>query len=254
MTMVLPTRSKGKRALSLNPLLIAALEHAAQGRRVLPLHTQICGVCSCGRQQCDFAGKHPLGALSARDASTDVGQILRWWDLYPGANVGLATGPESGLFVLSADETGGVEFLRRLQEDGELPATLRAYTRNTAKEGEWQSVDLYFAYPPSPALSSIHLLGNGINTHGAGSWVVAPPSFHPSGRSYKWDHDDISVAELPDWLIAELTRLLKVGSPIPTGTFLREGERKSAPCRIEGPRYRRGVIPVGRTGRLVGWR
>ena len=49
-------------------------------------------------------GKTPIGGTRGRDdASTDTILVNRWWTELPTLNVGLATGDESGFFVLDAD-------------------------------------------------------------------------------------------------------------------------------------------------------
>ena len=71
-------------------------------------------------------GKTPFGGTRGRDdATTDTILINRWWTELPTLNIGLATGDESGFFVLDADpDKGGDESLRRLeQEHGALPQT-----------------------------------------------------------------------------------------------------------------------------------
>jgi hypothetical protein len=63
-------------------------------------------------------------------ASTDPAVIRAWWDRWPWANVGLATGACSGLVVIDVDPaSGGSESLSRLQSlMGSLPVTLTAST------------------------------------------------------------------------------------------------------------------------------
>jgi len=71
-------------------------------------------------------GKTPIGGTRGRDdASTDTILVNRWWTELPTLNVGLATGDESGFFVLDADpDKGGDESLQRLQQEhGALPQT-----------------------------------------------------------------------------------------------------------------------------------
>ena len=89
--------------MSENRMLEAALDYAAQGMFVFPLHsTNAAGACSCGRTDCGSAGKHPRTGHGHRDASTDPQQIRRWWAMWPDANIGIASG-ESGLVVIDVD-------------------------------------------------------------------------------------------------------------------------------------------------------
>ena len=97
-----------------------ALAYAKEGIPVFPLRVR---------------DKRPLiptrdGGNGCKDATTDVEQIERWWSRKPNANIGIATGRESGCFVLDVDiDKGGEESLRALeQEHGELPATKKVKT------------------------------------------------------------------------------------------------------------------------------
>src|SRR6266498_3703545 len=102
-----------------NPLLNAALDYAARGVPVLPVHrpTNRAGhepACSCGDPGCGSTGKHPITTHGLKDASTNREQIEWWWRRFPRANVGLATGH---LFdVLDIDGPIGERFIRRLPD------------------------------------------------------------------------------------------------------------------------------------------
>ena len=90
---------------------------------MLPLHTIVEGQCSCkAGPDCKHPGKHPRTRNGVKDATTDRAIIKTWWKKWPDANVGIATGQPSGIFVLDVD--GGVDKanLKKLQEEhGPLP-------------------------------------------------------------------------------------------------------------------------------------
>src|SRR5262245_13827976 len=96
-------------------LLRAALGYAERGRRVLPLHGVVQGRCSCGKEGCGSPGKHPGTPRGLKDATVDQGAIRRWWADWPSANVGIATGPESGLFMIGPDGQAGIDALAELE-------------------------------------------------------------------------------------------------------------------------------------------
>ena len=73
----------------------AALDYAARGLYIIPLHDVIQGHCSCGNPQCNAPGKHPRIADWANAASIDPAQIQWWWTQWPYANVGILTGQRS---------------------------------------------------------------------------------------------------------------------------------------------------------------
>ena len=85
----------------------AALDYATRGWRVIPLHSPTAGGCSCGKTGCEHAGKHPRTKNGSKDGSSDPKTTREWWKLWPDANVGIVTGPESGFFVLDVDGEQG---------------------------------------------------------------------------------------------------------------------------------------------------
>ena len=101
------------------------------GVRVLPLHSPLPGPrCTCGEPTCDNIGKHPRIKRGCHGAVRDPDQIRRWWNRWPDANLGLATGSASGIYVIDVDPRhGGDETLRALEaEHGPLPPTWRFLT------------------------------------------------------------------------------------------------------------------------------
>ena len=58
----------------------AAIEYAKKGFAVFPLK---------------YRDKVPLTRNGCKDATTDAAQIKAWWQKYPNANIGLATGSVS---------------------------------------------------------------------------------------------------------------------------------------------------------------
>lgn len=114
----------------------------------------------------------PHGCLQA---SSEPATIRTWWAVEPAANIGIATG-HGGLLVVDIDpDKGGYESARRLADH--LPLTLGVRT------GTGGMHLYYLARDPK---NSAGKLGNGIDTRGAGGYVVAPPSIHPNGNAYVW--------------------------------------------------------------------
>ena len=110
-------------------------------------------------------GKEPLTRHSFKDATTDPRQIERWWRQWPEANVGIATG-YPGPQVLDID----AQNVEQVQGAELVPTVATARGRHH-----------YFAGQRSGTI----VLGYG-ELRGVGSYVVAPPSIHPSGREYVW--------------------------------------------------------------------
>src|SRR5262249_41317340 len=107
-------------------LVNAALAYSQRGWRVLPVHTiRPDGRCTCGRAAGDSPGKHPKLKDWPKFATTDADIIRRWWQWWPTANVGGATG--GGRVVLDVDDDVGAASLAGLEhQHGLLPDTPRS--------------------------------------------------------------------------------------------------------------------------------
>ncbi len=178
----------------MNDLLAAALEYAAKGWRVLPLHWPTADGCSCG-QDCGHNGKHPLIRNWKKRATTNAQTIRAWWQRWPNANVGIATGEASGLLVLDIDGTAGAA---SIEQAGGCPDTIRARTGN--------GMHCYFTHPAGQLPNAVRF-APGLDVRAEGGMIVAPPSLHASGRRYSWLSDpDAPLAPPPDWLLAAIDR------------------------------------------------
>jgi hypothetical protein len=188
-------------------LKAAAHAYARRGWRVVPLHrvidTDTGPVCTCkkGRACKTSSGKHPNINEWQYNASRSGADIETWWGERPQSGVGIATGAESGLFVLDVDidpEKYGPDTLAKLEaEHGELPRTRKVRTGS----GGWQ---LYFNWPGFPVTNSVGTnkpgkLGLGLDIRGNGGQVVAPPS--RSGKGHYTLEIDAPLANAPEWLL-----------------------------------------------------
>mgnify|MGYP004448381815 FL=1 len=131
-------------------------------------------------------------------ATTDPEQIKKWWDTWPDADIGIATG--DGLLVIDVDAyRGGVESLRDLEKQYDsLPHTPTVI--NGSGDG---ALNIYLRVPEGIKFKG--KIAPGIDIQSDGGYVVAPPSKHVSGSTYKWvagaSLDDIPIAPAPQWLI-----------------------------------------------------
>jgi len=115
-------------------------------------------------------------------ATTDPETIKKWWTQWPDANIAIATGRKSGIFVIDVDaDRGGEETLRSLEAQNEkLPPTATVITGGGGRH-------LYFDCPEHQTVrNSQDKLGPGIDVRGDNGYVVAPPSRHSSGKVYQW--------------------------------------------------------------------
>lgn len=220
--------------------LEAARSYAERGWAVLPLHSIENGRCTCGRDDCPSPGKHPLTPHGVKDATTDLDQVQAWWLEWPWANIGIATGSQSGIAVIDVDERAG-GFLSLSQIAPMLPETL---TVQTGGGLHW-----YLAVQ-----EPIHTrqIAPGIELRGDGSYVVAPPSRHANGRDYQWIRN-APIAPMPPALAAakdsaKATRNGRI-TVEPMGHWvadllrsdITEGQRNTTLTRLAG--YLRNTLP-----------
>lgn len=180
-------------------MLDAALAYAARGWHVFPIHPPVYDVradrvkplCACDKgERCHTKpGKHPLTmwrngddeTLRTHRATTSEAVVRAWWIKWPNANIGIATGAESGLLVVDVDKRdGGWATL------GELDRTL-GFNYDTLKVlTPTGGAHFYFSHPGVPVPNSAGAMGPGVDVRGDGGMVVAPPSRHANGGTYRW--------------------------------------------------------------------
>lgn len=208
-----------------NPCLDAALNYAARGWPVLPLK-----------------GKAPLTSHGVKEAIVAQDAIRTWWERWPDANVGIATGEAAGVFVLDVDpRAGGDDSLAALEvQHGELPPTPAVITGGGGRH-------LYFRH--TPGISCRNGIMTGLDVKSDGGYVVSPPSVHPdTGFPYEWDGsshpDDVPIADAPNWLLD----LIRGGAdrrgaaPAPElPAVIPEGKRNATLTSLAGTMRRRGM-------------
>ena len=180
----------------MNPLLDAALSYAAQGIPVYPVHwpRPIPGganlACSCRQgPACDRPAKHPLVRHGIHDATCSPVQLEDWWQRWPQANLGLATGIVFD--ALDVDGPAGLAALRQLAPTVDLrpPGPLVA-----TGGGGWHHWFTPTGLGNRPPRGVSH-----VDWRGIGGCVLAPPSRHASGGSYRWLRalDQAPLPEVP---------------------------------------------------------
>jgi hypothetical protein len=98
-------------------------------------------------------------------------QVAVWWDSWPEANIGVATGAVSDLVVLDADGPAGLASLKSLN----TPATTWLSKTGRAEGGCQQ----FFKHPGRPIQNRAGVKP-GLDVRGDGGYVIVPPSLHAS--------------------------------------------------------------------------
>ena len=163
-----------------------------------------------------------------------------WWTKWPGANIGIATGGESGLLVLDIDpRNGGDQSLEKLPELPDTPAV------RTGGGG----AQFYFKLSPGTKMKSRSALLPGLDIKAEGGYVVAPPSSHKSGKRYLWYADvapeEGKLASIPQWLarlLADQRREPAVQGGQTDQTIV-EGQRNTSLLKMAGALRRQGATP-----------
>jgi hypothetical protein len=161
-------------------LLKWALHYGRLGWHIFPVPFPTARGCSCWHgQKCPDPGKHPALKGWQKAATADLGQIAKWWKgKHRGYNIGLLTGPQSGVIVLDVDDEEGAYLVA---EKG-LPPGPVAITGRASGAGRH-----YFFQHPGYRVKNKTETFTGIDTRGDGGFIVLPPSLHSSGNYYRWE-------------------------------------------------------------------
>jgi hypothetical protein len=180
----------------------AAVAYARDGLHVFPLAPR---------------GKIPITKHGMLDATCDVGLVAAQWEFRPLANIGVSCGP-SGLFVNDVDTQEGARAWAELWAlHGGPPRTLTAVTG--------RGFHFYFR---GKGRTSASRIAPGVDTRGAGGYVIAPPSIHGTGAAYRWLDPGAPILPAPRWLL----ELLERGRP-----ELEVGVRRQLPDGVEATPY-----------------
>jgi hypothetical protein len=184
----------------------AALSYVQRGWFVIPLCWPTAdGKCGCHKNHIaeKEIGKAPLLGNEYQHCRSTEKDVRRWCSDWPEANIGILLGP-SGLFVIDTDSD---EAWREANEKGLPEGPLvrsgkghHLYCRapqgmygRTAKRGDARTIDVL-----------------------ASGYVVAPPSIHRSGTTYRWLAlpEEAPLREPPAWALALLEERASVQKQI----------------------------------------
>jgi hypothetical protein len=182
-----------------------------------------------------------------QEHTTDTSTIRNWWRDHPNI-IGIATGPDSGIWALDIDGGGGETALRKLEaEHGALAPSVEA--------GSGEGRHLCFRWPQGCDIRNSQCRDDiaGIDVRGKGGYVLAPPSLHPSGRRYA-----------AQWLIDIVTSKQTAGHPLqrqrkrgaPSSTLIMTARTRGAAVArlggylLRGPQRRALAVTAFQRGSL----
>ncbi len=168
-------------------LSAAAISYAERGWRVFPLKE---------------GQKTPLTRTGFKVATCDPALIQAWWEHWPNANIGLATGHTFD--VLDVDGPDGVAALRAFWKERDIAYHHTGPISLTGKG--W-----HYLFATTERGNGAAMLGEDskLDFRGLGGYIVAPPSLHPLGHHSTWDERrgvDLPLPEPPEWLIELVDR------------------------------------------------
>ena len=236
-------------------ILDFALAYARRGWSVFP---------------CKPRSKEPATPRGFHDGSSDLKVVKKLFAGKADSNIGIATGPASGFWVLDLDgEEGRRSFFREVCT-GKLPETLQVHTPRGG-------LHLFFCWNGVEIKNRTKINGKPIDVRGDGGYVVVPPSVHPDnalryifadGESeadgvgrldvVSGYLDDAPIAEAPVWLVDYVTGdsshcshssplSFEIGGNVEdlaTAPGAGEGQRHDAALRLIGAALGRGTDPV----------
>lgn len=113
-------------------------------------------------------------------------EVVAWYARWPGAGVAVVCGHVSAVVVLDGDPRNGNGLAA---VESRLPTTPTAETGGGGRH-------YYFRLRPGVHVEKVPALLPGLDLQAEGSYVVAPPSRHPSGQLYRW-RSGLALGELP---------------------------------------------------------
>jgi Bifunctional DNA primase/polymerase, N-terminal/Family of unknown function (DUF5906)/Primase C terminal 2 (PriCT-2) len=129
-----------------------------------------------------------------KDATTDYREAHEMFEDHPTANIGVATGPASGVVVLDVDvkkgKPGDASLAKIEKRIGKLTNTTVVRTTTGGRH-------LWFEYPGKDIGSDQGQLASGLDIRGDGGYVVAPHSII-DGKKYEWVNGLLRLKTMPD--------------------------------------------------------
>jgi hypothetical protein len=210
-------------------------ETAAHAGRLAP---EIMGAVRRGWRLHPLRPKDKLPFLKEwqRRAASDPAQIEAWAQEYRGCNWGAVCGPGSGFFAVNVDDPTAMRGLE--DEHGLIPEGLTNVTS--------RGYQLLYEWPEDADVRpATNCPCEGIDVRGRDSYIVIPPSVHPTGHVYRYSDGSLPIPACPPWLLTLiLNRPQAAAQPLqdaPAAGAVGEGQRTRILCRMIGKLHSDGV-------------
>ena len=201
--------------------LEAALKYVDMGLSVIPIQPH---------------SKKPLGAWEQYQGRiADSEEIKKWFAENPDANIAIVTGAVSNVVVIDLDSFEAKEALKKELSVFDIQFVPRSRTAN--------GFHLFFKHPGGIVRNRTGILRK-IDVRADGGYVVAPPSKHPSGRTYIWEVPLTPAApELPPELYDLIVRngMRQNGNGNKESGRITSGGRNARLTSFAGSMRRRGM-------------
>ena len=141
-------------------------------------------------------------------ATKDPMRVEIFWTDHPDANIGVATGAVSQLYVLDLDkEKPGstqdgrqhfIDWQKKWGEKGNIEKTPVSVTGSGGNQ-------IFFTSDKPVCKTGAQIFkGYGVDTRGDGGYCVLPPSIHPNGQRYQWKHSPTQYKpQVPNMLMIQ---------------------------------------------------
>ena len=236
-----------------NNLRTTAARLTSLGFGIVPLYwKREDGSCSCPKPECKSIGKHPINSNGASDPILDPETATLQWDQTPNANIGIVPGP-SRLVAVDIDSEAARDRFRSIADAATIEAMRHAPTVKTGKGWHFYFSDPHAQYAPTVGKGD----DRGIDIRAGVSILVAPPSTHATGHTYKWINREppFDAPAATPWLSAYMKNRKDDKEPtiIDDGYTVPEGSRSDVMTELLGVMRHRGFNEeeMGAAGKLV---
>lgn len=161
--------------------------YRAQGLTPAPLYGLVSGTCTCpSGEKCGSGGKHPRVKRQAAIDATEQ-QWANWLQKWPGMNIGILTGSDTGVFVVDIDPRhgGGKSLAALIEEHGELPTTASALTGGGGTHYLFRIPQGLTIRNSAGDENATQGIAPGIDIRGDGGLIVVEPS--TTTGAYTWN-------------------------------------------------------------------